>query len=366
MTKIRLKPHSVAPIKVPTLFAEFNPDLSTYEKAFIDCAGCENIDAPESVIDLLTQAIKNHPELVWDHWNPQDKNLRGKIAKLHNVDLEQVFITSGAMAGIDYCFRIFTKEGTKTGFLRPEWPGFEYYADFHRNRKFFVENFEFPFVIGSEKINAFVKDKTLDFMMFANPVPVQGNLIEKGEVEKILQENPETLFVVDEADTVTPETQAAYFAGKYENVIFLGSFSKFYGLSGLRIGYLIAPKVYAEHFKNTISSIEVSSVAILAANVVIDDKNYQETTQKNVLDSIKILEEACRNTSYEFAATPNCFGSYIYSKTRDPKKDLSEQGIKILEGQFFGLPESVSGGRFNLSNPKNAKLAASAIKKIHS
>lgn len=366
MKKIRLQPHSVPPIKLPTLFAEFNPDLSTYEKPFIDCAGCENIDTSDSVIELLAKAIKNHHELIWDHWNPQDKNLRSKIAKLHNVDVEQVFITSGALAGIDYCFRIFTQKGTKTGLMKPDWSGFDHYANFNENEKFYLENFEYPFIIDADKISEFVKEKNIDFMIIANPVPVQGNLIKKDDVEKLLKENPETLFIIDEADTVTPGTQAAHLASKYDNVIFLGSLSKFYGLSGLRIGYLICPKEFAIHFKNTINVIEVSSLAILAGNVVLDDKKYQEKTQQNVLESIKILEDACKGTSYQIHATPHCFGAYIYSKTRNPKKDLGEQGIKMLEGQYFGLPENVSGGRFNLSNPANAKLAADAIKKIHS
>lgn len=365
MSKIRLKPHPVAPIKIPTHFAKLNPDLSIYKNQFIDCSGCENNGTPESVEKFLIEAIKKHPGLIWDHWSPQDKNLRNKLAKLHNVDIDQVFITSGALAGIEYCFRIFTRAGTKTGFLKPGWSGFDHYADFHENEKFYVENFEFPFVIDAVKISRFVKDKKIDFMMSVNPVPVQGHLIEKNEVEKILQENPETLFIIDEADTISPETQAASLAGEYDNVIFLGSFSKFYGLAGLRIGYLISPKIYTEHFKNTINAMEVSSLAILAGNVVLDDKKYQKQTKKNVADSIKILEEACLNTTYQIAATPHCFGAYIYSRTRNPKKDLEEQGIILLEGQYFGLPKYVSGGRFNLSNPTNTTLAANAIKKTH-
>lgn len=366
MSKIRLQPHSVAPIKLPTLFAEFNPDLSTYEKPFIDCAGCENIDAPDSVIEALSNAIKKHPELIWDHWQPQDKNLRGKIAKLHNVAIEQVHITAGAIAGIDYTCRIFTKAGTRTGIRKPDWPGFDHYADFNENTKFYLENFDYPFEMGADKISQFVKEKKIDFMIIANPVPVQGHLIPNEDIEKMLADNPETLFLIDEADTVTPETQAAHLAAKYDNAIFLGSLSKFYGLSGLRIGYLITPLAYTDHFKNTIDVIEVSSLAILAGNIVIDDERYQKKTQENVLESIKILQDACKGTTYQLSATPHCFGAYLYSETRNPKKDLEAEGIKILEGQYFGLPDSVSGGRFNLANPKNAARVAEKIKKIHS
>jgi len=362
--QLRVVAHSVPAVKLPTEFAELNADLTTYEKPYTDCSGCENLGVADSVLQNLSRAIRNSPELVWDHWNPQDPNLRGKIAKLHGVDADQVFLTSGALSGIDYCFRIFTKEGTTTGFLRPEWPGFEHYADFNRNQKRYVENLEFPFAISAQIISEFATREQLGFMIFANPVPVNGNLISAGGVEKILRENPATMFIVDEADTVSPDTQAAHLATEYENVVFLGSLSKFYGLSGLRIGYLITPKPYAEAFRNTINVIEVSSLAILAGNAVIEDDSYQRQTQRNVAESIRILEEACRGTSYKIAATPHCFACYLYSDTRNPREDLGGYGIKILPGQYFGLPDGVSGGRFNLSDPANATLAAAKIRQI--
>lgn len=362
---IRLNPHSVAPVKLPTEFAELNPDLSTYKKSYTDCSGCENVKAPDSVIQALSKAITNHPELVWDHWNSQDKNLRQKLAKLHDVEVEQVLITSGAIAGIDYSHQIFTKKGTKTGLMRPDWPGFEHYVNFYENEKLFLDNFNFPFRITAQQISDFVQNNEIDFFVFANPVPVQGNLIEKDDIEKLLKDNPSTLFLIDEADTVSPEKQAASLSTKYENVIFLGSMSKFYGLSGLRIGYLITSLTYAEHFKKTINPVEVGSLAILASNIVLDDNEFQEKTRQNVKESIKILTEACEDTSYQVIASPDCFAAYIYSEESNPKTDLWEHDIKILEGQYFGLPKNINGGRFNLAIPENSRLLAEKIKKMN-
>ena len=164
-----------------------------------------------------------------------------------------------------------------------------------------------------------MKKENLDFMIFANPIPVNGHLIEKGGIEKILQENPETLFVIDEADTVSPSRQAAHLTNRYNNAVFLGSLSKFYGLSGLRIGYLVSPKIYTKHFKNTINVLEVSSLAILAGNIVLGDEKYQQQTQKNVAQSLRLLEDACVKTAYKISATPHCFACYIYFLCNKPK-----------------------------------------------
>lgn len=362
MNQLRLKPHSVARLKLPTLFAEFNPDFSIQQKPFIDCSGCENNDAPESVRNALVHELEKNSALIWDHWNPQDPTLRKKIAELHKVDIDQVFITSGAIAGIDYCFKIFATAGMNVGLLKPDWPGFAHYADFYRAKKNYLANFVFPFTIDQETISRFVSHQNIDLMLFANPVPVQGNLILKNELEELLKTHPETLFVIDEADTVRPDMQGAGLAAHYDNAIFLGSFSKFYGLSGLRIGYLIAPKIHAEHFRSTINVIEVSSLAILSGNVVMDDEEYQRTTQNNVLESVRILTDACAGTDYQVAASAYCFAAYLYSEKCNPAKVLAEKGIKILEGQYFGLPDGIFGGRVNLSDPKKIQLTVDILR----
>ncbi|MAG61837.1 hypothetical protein CMI43_03415 [Candidatus Pacearchaeota archaeon] len=364
--QIKLKAHSVDPVKLPTEFAELNEDLSVFEKPFIDCSGCENKDISKELRVKLARAIENHPELIWDHWNPQDSNLRKKIAKLHNVSPEQVFITSGAISGIENCMKIFTKEGTNTGLLKPDWSGFVHFAEFHKNKINTLKKENFPFIIDEKDINEFVKEKKIEFMMFANPVPINGHLMEKDKIDWLLNKNPETLFIIDEADTITPNTQGASLATKHENVIFLGSLSKFFGLSGLRIGFLITPKKFSEHFRKTINCLEVSSLAILAGNIILDDFKYQKWTQDNVKESINILREACANTPFEISATPNCFACFIHSDKGNPFEDLKKFNIKILEAQFFGLPESVNGGRFNLSDPEKAKLVAQKIREISS
>ena len=356
-----IAPHSVAPLKLPTLFAELSSNLSTAPKSFIDCAGCENVGAPDSVIEVLSAAIRKHPELIWDHWNPQDENIRRKIARLHSVDLEQVFITSGAIAGIDYCFRIFSRPGVNVGLRKPDWPGFLHYSEFYRGKTHILENFVFPFHMEADAITQFVGEHGIELMVMANPVPVQGHIIEEKDIAQMCQKCPETLFVIDEADTLSPEKQIPHLTRNYRNLICLGSLSKFYGLSGLRIGYLICPPEYSSHFRNTINVLEVSSLAILAGNLVLDDRSYQDTTQRNVRKSIEVFESALQSSVYQIAASPHCFGAYLYSTKINPTHTLKNHGVKILEGQYFGLPEAVYGGRFNLSNPKNAELAAQLL-----
>jgi histidinol-phosphate/aromatic aminotransferase/cobyric acid decarboxylase-like protein len=363
MSILKLKPNFVEPIKIPTEFAKFDLLLKPTSKDYVDCSGCENIDASDKVINRISKAIKNHPELIWDHWESQDINLRTKIAKLHKVNPDQVFITSGAIGGIDYFFKIFSNSKTKTGLLKPDWPGFEYFCDFYKNKKVFLENLEFPFLFNTEVINSFIKTNDLDCMIFANPIPIQGQYLSIDDIESILSKHPQTIFLIDEADTINEKRQCAELTTKFDNCIFLGSLSKYYGLSGLRIGYLIAPKILIECFAKTISPAEVSSISILAGNIAMEDEVYLKQTQTNTLESIKLLEKACENTQFQIYSGGDCFACFIYSKNVDICDLLMKHEIKILNAKYFGLPSILFGGRINLSNPQNVQKIANVIAK---
>jgi histidinol-phosphate/aromatic aminotransferase/cobyric acid decarboxylase-like protein len=261
MLKNKIIPHFAEPIKIPTEFAKLNSNLEIYKKNYVDCSGCENIDVSFTLRKYLSNSILNYPELIWDHWDSQDLNLRSKIAKLHGVDVSQVFITSGALSGIEYCFKIFSKYNLNVGIIKPDWPGFEYFADFYRTNKFILEATEPPFGFDLERINNFVNSNNLEMMIFANPTPINGNYLDSDFLTKMLNGSKETLFIIDEADTINPEKQSAHLVNSNDNVIFLGSLSKFYGLSGLRIGYLVCPISLVEAFQKTVSVAEVTIIS---------------------------------------------------------------------------------------------------------
>jgi threonine-phosphate decarboxylase len=359
--KLKTKPHFIDPIKIPTEFARLNSDLEIYKKSYVDCSGCENIDVSFSLRKYLSNAILNHPELLWDHWDSQDQNLTSKIAKLHGVDRSQVFITSGALAGIEYCFKIFSKYNSNVGIIKPDWPGFEYFADFYRTNKFVFDVTNPPFNFAINGINQFVNYNNLEMMILANPTPINGNYLDTEFLSQMLNNSKQTLFIIDEADTINPDKQSAHLVNGNDNVIFLGSLSKFYGLSGLRIGYLVCPISLVECFKKTVSIAEVTSISLLAGNFVIDDLEYQKITQLNVKKSIEILESKLKDTEFKLSYSKDCFACFISSEKNDPVKILENKNIKILSSQFFGIPKEIKGGRFNLSNPENAEIVAQTL-----
>ena len=344
---------SVPEIWIPTRFATLDGDDSQR----CNLAGCEN----HRVSPLALRAIGSpDPEWLRDHWHAQDDTLRSSLAEFHQVPAEQVFLTSGAIGGIRYAFEVYTEPGTHVGLLRPEWPGFLFYAEHGRTRVSFGDRLEWPFLFRAADVIDFVRATGVEFMIISNPSAVTGALWEPDEVASLLAACPETFFVIDEADSIHPELSAGHLVDEYDNCTFLMSFSKFYGLSGLRIGYLVTPAAYAEHFARTISPAELTSVAIVAARESFKDVDYQESTRATVQQNLAALRVAAAASPFRLVEQTRCFAAYLWAdpSVEDVPEVLDRHGIDVVPGKIFGLPR---GGRVNLADPARIAMLVGAL-----
>jgi histidinol-phosphate/aromatic aminotransferase/cobyric acid decarboxylase-like protein len=348
-----ITPFSVPKVWVPTQFQALDAEHSDR----CNLAGCENC----RVSPLALQAISTpDPDWLRDHWLAQDDVLRRTLGEFHGVAPGQIFLTSGAIGGIRYPFEIFTRSGTHVGLMRPEWPGFRFYAEHNRTRISYVERLAFPFRFRASDLVDFVRREQVEFVILSNPSAVTGYLWEADEVGELLASCPETLFVIDEADAIYPDLSAAHLVEGHANGVFLGSFSKFYGLSGLRIGYLVAPAAHADHFERTVNPAELASVSIVAAREAFRDTAYQQETQRTVERNLSRLTAAVDASEFQLAGESRCFASYLWGDetVEDPRDALDRAGIDIVADEMFGLER---GGRVNLSDPDRIDTLVAAL-----
>lgn len=350
------EPFKIEKIRIPTTFRS----LDAPPAEGCNLAGCENDRPSPHAIAALSNPTA---EMLIDHWDSQDARLRTDLALLHGVQPEQVFLTSGALGAIRYSFEVFGRNAKHIGLLRPDWPGFKHFADKVGARQSQLEHLVFPFHFEVDDIARFARDNAIDFVIVSNPSAVNGRFWMLDELETLVSSCPQTMFVIDEADTIYPQLTAASLANTYRNVLFLGSFSKFFGLSGLRIGYLITPREYAHPFAQIIDTMEVTSFALVAARASIADHEYQKTTQREVEANYKKVSLAVEGMPFMVAPRSQCFAAYLYAEppTPDPWDTLRQRGVDLVPASHFLLER---GGRFNLRNPSSIDKLISTLSDI--
>ena len=119
-------------------------------------------------------------------------------------------------------------------------------------------------------------------VFLANPNAPTGIALDTGELELIIQSNPESLIVIDEAYVDFGAKSAVRFINKYPNVCVVRTFSKSCSLAGGRLGWCMCNDELAKDLrtvKNAIAPYNVNAMTQAAALGSLDDMEY---TRKNI------------------------------------------------------------------------------------
>ena len=195
-----------------------------------------------------------------------------------------------------------------------------------------------------------VNDKT-KIIFIANPNNPTGTLVTQDEIDTLLSRIPETVTVVlDEAyyEFVDPEVKPVSIPYVLEgrNVVVTRTFSKAYGLAGLRAGYAIAPAELAGYMDRVRSPFNVNLIAQFAAAAALGDQEHVEKSVELNTRGRAELEEGARQLGLSFVSSQANFllidvggpdgrdGVAVYNA-------LLKRGVIVRPCAGFGLPNHI-------------------------
>ena len=153
-----------------------------------------------------------------------------------------------------------------------------------------------------------INDRTR-IVFIANPNNPTGTIVLEDEFKAFLEEVPDEVIVcVDEAycefvrDPHYPETLRHVTEGG-KPVLLLRTFSKVYGLAGLRVGYGVAPKGLTDYLNRVRQPFNVNTLAQAAALACLGDTEHLERTLENNNTGLDYLYKEVEKLGYEFVPT---------------------------------------------------------------
>lgn len=266
-------------------------------------------------------------------------DLTAKIADSWGLDDEQIWLTPGADGGIDCLSRAMLDPGDSV--LCPE-PGFSYYpmsTQYHHGvpRSYPVRKDD-TFDLDAETVlDAYDDDRMIYLTSPHNPT---GRTVPLSTVVEIADRTgEETLVVVDEAyGEYAAVDSARTLLDDRDDVAALRTFSKAYGLAGLRLGYVMVPKSWADAYGRVNTPFAVNELACRAGLAAIDDDEHVEQT----VDRAEWAREYIR----EHAAAPSweSEGNFVLLDVGDASavaSAMKREGIIVRDCSSFGLPGCV-------------------------
>jgi histidinol-phosphate aminotransferase len=179
----------------------------------------------------------------------------------------------------------------------------------------------------------------------ANPNNPTGTFVKAEGVEAFLRRVPErVLVVIDEAynEYLPPELRAdsTRWLKRHPNVVITRTFSKAYGLAGLRVGYALAHPSVADVMNRVRQPFNVNSIALAAAVAALDDMEFVARSYAENLQGLRQLEEGARGLGLEFIPSHGNFITVRVGKAAEVYKRLLRRGVIVRPiGGGYGLPE---------------------------
>ncbi len=311
---------------------------------------------PRARLDLSTSENPLKPNLVVNvdfnrYSSSQDRELLEKLSFKCGVGRDNILLTAGCDGGLNHIAETLVDEGDKVLIPCPSFGRYEFHTKMMKGIPEFVY-FQGEFSV--EKIIEYEKQKKPKLLFLGNPNNPTGNYMSLNKILQIL-DNVNSMVVVDEAliDYVGEEYSIAKFVNDYSNLIVARSFSKLYGMAGLRAGYLIANKELIADIAKTVSPFEVNSYAVEMAKKVLDAKSYLEKSRKHVEEGLKVLDNS------GFYVVNSCT-SVALLKGENVYECLLEKGILTVSGENFrGLDKNYA--RVCVKGPEEMREVVSAL-----
>lgn len=231
--------------------------------------------------------------------DPYQKKLKAKISEFKNIKSEQIFLGNGSDEVIDLLLRIFAEpKKDKILVFNPTYGMYQVSASIND-----VEVLDFPLnkefqIDFNEDLENILEDKNLKLVFICSPNNPTGNLIKGETIEKILN-NFKGIVVVDEAyEDFSTEISWLNKIKNYPNLVVMQTFSKAWGMAGLRVGMAFAQ----EEIMALMNKVKPPyNISILNQNEVLKELNQTEKFSlrlKEIIDQRNFLEKELQNFSF--------------------------------------------------------------------
>jgi len=267
----------------------------------------------KAYLDSITK-INRYP-------HPYYSELKEAISSYLNVDKELIAVGNGAGDVLRYICDV-TLDVMDS--VTIPVPSFTLYAIFAMMRDASINFIEFP---GYRIEAGRIPDSKLVFL--CSPNNPTGNKVPEKEVKEILK-NTSGYVVMDEAYAEFSGKTFLKLIDRFDNLIVLRSFSKFFGLAGLRIGYAVGNQDVIDAIEKTRLPFCITSVAERLAIAALNSIDYYiEVRNKIVEEREKVLKSLKKFDFLEIYPSESNFILLELKKDVDVEQKFEERGIII-------------------------------------
>ena len=255
--------------------------------------------SPEVIREIVKRLEAGELNLNVYPWEKNEDELRDEISRYVGVgariEKDNVVLGAGVDGVLDTLARIFIANGDEALIPIPTFSLYESLIKIAGGVPRYVkrksgEDFSIPV----KDLISLCNEKT-KLIFISSPNNPTGNCIPEDEIREIIESvDSRAMVVIDEAYAEFADSSLVNLVTKYENVAVMRTFSKAFGLAGLRVGYGIIPEWLTSPYKKVAMPFSVNSIAIKAAIAALRDQAYLRKTVEMVKHERAFITENLR------------------------------------------------------------------------
>ena len=271
--------------------------------------------------------------------------LKQALADFNEVDVEQITLGNGSDDLLDILARSFV--GSDDAIVYSQYAFIVYPMLAKMQGATGIEVPAQRFGHDLKAMSQAVQDNANTKMVFiANPNNPTGTQLEHKALHEFMASVPSSVLVVlDEAYIeYSPESNNRALLDEFDNVVIVRTFSKAYGLAGLRVGYALSSVAVADLLNRIRQPFNVSRIGLAAAAAALKDQSFIENTRATNDEQMRWLEKQFDTLGLGFIKS---HANFIMVEVEVEMEDITatviyqallEQGVIVRPLAAYGLP----------------------------
>jgi histidinol-phosphate aminotransferase len=334
---------SIAPYQPGKPISELAREMGLEEAAIVKLASNEN---PRGTGPRTRAAIEAAIGQIARYPDGNGFELKQKLSKRYGVDMGSIVLGNGSNDVLELVASAFLGPGRASVFSQHCFAVYPLATQSRGARAIVVPAKDYAHDL--EAMAMAIDDETY-VVWIANPNNPTGTFARHADIEAFLKRAPErVLVVVDEAynEYLAPELRSDSFKliKRHPNLVVTRTFSKAYGLAGLRVGYALAHPSVADVMNRVRQPFNVNSMALAAAVAALDDMEFVARSYAENLQGMRQIEAGAKRLGLDYIPS---HGNFITVRVAAGGKSAAEVYKKLLKrgvivrpvGGGYGLPE---------------------------
>jgi histidinol-phosphate aminotransferase len=330
---------SIAPYQPGKPISELAREMGLVEKDIVKLASNEN---PRGIGPRTRAAIEKALGELSRYPDGNGFELKAALARRYGVDMAQIVLGNGSNDVLEMVALAFLGPGRAAVYSQHAFAVYPLATQARGARGIVVPAKDYGHDL--EAMARAADDETC-VLWIANPNNPTGTFSPAAALEALLRSLPERVMVViDEAynEYLAPELRAdtVKWLKRHPNLVLTRTFSKAYGLAGLRVGYALAHPSVADVMNRVRQPFNVNSLALAAAAAALEDMEFVARSYAENLQGMRQLREGAQQLGLAFIPSYGNFLTIRVGKAQDVYKRLLRRGVIVRPvGGGYQLPE---------------------------